>query len=73
MDYKAFRSREDARAEAQRMIGWFNPRAQMIFWPDHEWATKGGNVWVVAVGPHGEPKYLRDDEFVDFWGSGVMH
>ena len=65
MDYMIFQDRLAARAAAERMRGWFNPRAARIYWPDHKWATKGGNVWVVAVGDSDEPKYLRNNGLVE--------
>ena len=64
MGWKIFKTRDEARAEAEKMLGWFNPRATLRYDPGHEWATKGGNVWVVAVGLTDSPRYLREDGFV---------
>lgn len=63
MDYRVYRTRDDAEREIAAMRGW-DARAVRLCWPDHPWAHewKGERVvWGICC--NGD-LYLRDDGYV---------
>ena len=63
MDYRVYRTRDDAEREIADMLGWA-ARPVRLCWPDHPWAHEWEGVQCVWGICCNDDLYLRDDGYV---------